>query len=220
MTSTATDAPKELEDPKPAGSLAASITHVGTEGYCPVFRDLGHCPSGWKCRFLSGHIEKADEADNGKTVIDGYKIKGSLMEETLTDEERMAIERRDELNWVDKKSMSKIRSGKYEYHASFAYLQEIEPEKEFNIFADTRKGRQAPKQPQKRKFAVPLTEEEEMQTMNAEPVEVKEEKEMGDVDLARTRPEEKRRLNWENGLYLAPLTTVGNLVSRNGAMQI
>lgn len=27
------------------------------------------------------------------------------------------------------------------------------------------------------------------------------------------RPEEKRRLNWENGLYLAPLTTVGNLVS-------
>lgn len=26
------------------------------------------------------------------------------------------------------------------------------------------------------------------------------------------RPEEKRRLNWKNGLYLAPLTTVGNLV--------
>jgi len=26
------------------------------------------------------------------------------------------------------------------------------------------------------------------------------------------RPEEKKRLNWENGLYLAPLTTVGNLV--------
>jgi tRNA-dihydrouridine synthase 3 len=27
------------------------------------------------------------------------------------------------------------------------------------------------------------------------------------------RPEEKRRLNWDNGIYLAPLTTVGNLVS-------
>jgi tRNA-dihydrouridine synthase 3 len=36
------------------------------------------------------------------------------------------------------------------------------------------------------------------------------ESEATDVPL---RPEEKRRLNWENGLYLAPLTTVGNLVS-------
>lgn len=35
------------------------------------------------------------------------------------------------------------------------------------------------------------------------------ESEAMDVPL---RPEEKRRLNWENGLYLAPLTTVGNLV--------
>lgn len=36
------------------------------------------------------------------------------------------------------------------------------------------------------------------------------EEEAMDVPL---RPEEKRRLNWDNGLYLAPLTTVGNLVS-------
>lgn len=35
------------------------------------------------------------------------------------------------------------------------------------------------------------------------------ESEAMDVPL---RPEEKKRLNWENGLYLAPLTTVGNLV--------
>lgn len=40
--------------------------------------------------------------------------------------------------------------------------------------------------------------------------QVNGESEAMDVPL---RPEEKRRLNWENGLYLAPLTTVGNLVS-------
>jgi hypothetical protein len=67
----------------------------------------------------------------------------------------------------------------------------------------------------------PITDEEE--AMNVE-VDVKVEVEVGkeetkglidgevealDVPL---RPEEKRGLNWENGLYLAPLTTVGNLV--------
>lgn len=44
-------------------------------------------------------------------------------------------------------------------------------------------------------------------------VHVYAEHEAIDVPL---RPEEKRRLNWENGLYLAPLTTVGNLVSPPG----
>lgn len=43
----------------------------------------------------------------------------------------------------------------------------------------------------------------------APPSQIPGESEAMDVPL---RAEEKKRLNWENGLYLAPLTTVGNLV--------
>jgi tRNA-dihydrouridine synthase 3 len=55
-------------------------------------------------------------------------------------------------------------------------------------------------------------EEAAMNVQEEVPVkgEIDGQSEMMDVPL---RPEEKRRLSWENGLYLAPLTTVGNLVS-------
>ena len=57
-------------------------------------------------------------------------------------------------------------------------------------------------------------EEAMMSAMGQPPAEVRGvvdgESEASEVPM---RPEEKRRLNWDNGLYLAPLTTVGNLVS-------
>lgn len=91
----------------------------------------------------------------------------------------------------------------------------VEPNKEFSLQRPNKgaNGKGHPKQ------AKPVDEEaamngeveasapEEEEAMNGV---VDGEAEAMDVPL---RPEEKRRLNWDNGLYLAPLTTVGNLVS-------
>jgi tRNA-dihydrouridine synthase 3 len=83
-------------------------------------------------------------------------------------------------------------------------LKRIEPHKEFyhdkNLAQET--------------AAAPVDEEEAFNDLEAgaQPVvtsDIPGESEAEDVPL---RPEEKRRLNWDNGIYLAPLTTVGNLV--------
>lgn len=105
----------------------------------------------------------------------------------------------------------------YEYDFSPKYLAVVEPNKAF--------GRKPKKQPKKAKK--PVNEEDAMNGEGANEEEAMNEEEAAngeangekgvvageaeamDVPL---RPEEKRRLNWDNGLYLAPLTTVGNLV--------
>jgi tRNA-dihydrouridine synthase 3 len=81
-------------------------------------------------------------------------------------------------------------------------LKRIEPHKEFYHDKNAKPA------------AEPVDEEEAFNDLaaGAQPVskgDVPGESEADDVPM---RPEEKRRLNWEGGLYLAPLTTVGNLV--------
>jgi len=39
---------------------------------CPVFEAIGVCKDGWRCRWLGGHIRKAQEGEGG--AIDGWKL--------------------------------------------------------------------------------------------------------------------------------------------------
>ena len=31
---------------------------------CPVYKDLGYCPYGWRCRFLGGHLRKIEQSES------------------------------------------------------------------------------------------------------------------------------------------------------------
>lgn len=98
----------------------------------------------------------------------------------------------------------------YEYKYSKEYLKRIEPHKEFthdrNLVAES-----APvgEMNEEDAFNESTTSEGPVKAGGSD---IPGENEAMDVPM---RPEEKRRLNWDNGIYLAPLTTVGNLVSRS-----
>ncbi|KAJ3540507.1 hypothetical protein NM208_g5033 [Fusarium decemcellulare] len=39
------------------------------EGKCPVFEAHGHCPSGWKCRFVKSHMKEVEHEDGRKELV-------------------------------------------------------------------------------------------------------------------------------------------------------
>ncbi|PHH60271.1 hypothetical protein CDD81_1899 [Ophiocordyceps australis] len=39
------------------------------DGKCPVFEEYGHCPSGWKCRFVKSHMKEIEHEDGRKELV-------------------------------------------------------------------------------------------------------------------------------------------------------
>ncbi|KAM0204245.1 hypothetical protein ACHAPA_009320 [Fusarium lateritium] len=39
------------------------------DGKCPVFEAHGHCPSGWKCRFVRSHMKEIEHEDGRKELV-------------------------------------------------------------------------------------------------------------------------------------------------------
>ncbi|KAI9464008.1 zinc finger dihydrouridine synthase [Lactarius psammicola] len=189
---------------------------------CPVFEATGSCRLGLKCRFLGGHVRKAEDG----TV--------ALVEDE--DKKALTLTANTELNFVSPGTLKLLRSKKYPTPVSDDYCQELK------AMAEEREGNE--------NHLDISTEAEIATTIAANPdVEPKpsiEESNIFDsvqhcsvstglpgfatgpaptklsLDEAHAQADlpdvpfrfsEKRRLNWSNRTYLGPLTTVGNLVS-------
>ena len=65
---------------------------------CPVFETRGECTTGFKCRFLGGHVRKGDDGELSLIVDEDKKARTAVSEV--------------EVNFIDGDALKKIRSKK------------------------------------------------------------------------------------------------------------
>ncbi|OCF55065.1 tRNA-dihydrouridine(47) synthase [NAD(P)(+)] [Kwoniella mangroviensis CBS 10435] len=230
------DQPPYAEDKEDKGGEDIIGSRINLSTTCPVLKDLGYCPYGWRCRFLGGHVKKIQDqsGENGASTSSGpiTRLGGWELLNLSTGEKEGSRWKHGETNWVDWDVINSLKRNEYDFPFSRAYLSKLEPEKPFTLSNSKPKYLKQPKN--KRKAVSPMDEESAMNvseeaamnneedSLNKDGANVEKEKEdekghiVGESEVMDVplRPEEKKRLNWEGGRYLAPLTTVGNLPFR------
>lgn len=216
---------------------------IDLETSCPVVAaqeaassssgQVSACYAGWTCRFLGGHVRKAVDGQGAEDV--GWELTGGPSTEDAGDPSDGRKNAPDEVNWLDLSIPKKLKSRKYPLYLTEAALQHLENEKTTNVggrgpiaidvSAVKRRylaSRENGANSQQHSSAI-VNGDHDMDDldalMNEDGLRQRRLEDAASstslTDIARIRPSEKRRLDWfHDELYLAPLTTTGNLPFR------